>query len=170
MILIHNYFIFASDFCNWLIEWTKGKGDLNTKKEIYIIKDPKDIGDLMGAIGGLVFTGFIGEVYKKYPFPDKPGDFRQKPEGFKTRKNIEKIIKEYAAFERIEITSSKKGKTIAIGDYVFSSEHFHEVISYIWRGGMPKWRGNERPKYVKEMMKAVITSQNWLFRSKEMEI
>lgn len=170
MILIHNYFVFASDFCEWIIDWTKSKKDLNDEREMYVIKNPKDIGDLMGAISGRVFTGFIGEVYKKYPFPDKPEGFRQKPEGFKTRKNIEKVIDGFAVSESIKITTSKKGKTIAIGDYVFSREHFHEVISYIWRGGMPKWKDNERPEYVKEMMKAVITSQHWLFKSKAMEI
>jgi hypothetical protein len=170
MILINNYFVFASDFCDWIIDWTKSKKDLNAEKEMYVILDLKDIGDLMGAISGRVFSGFVGEVYKKFPFPDKPEDFRQKPEGFKARKNIEKIIKEFAVQESIKIIISLEGRTIEIGDYVFSREHFHEVISYIWRGGMPKWKDNERPEYVKEMMKAVITSQHWLFRSKEMEI
>ena len=170
MILINNYFVFASDFCDWLSKWTMVNRDLNTKKEMYVISDPKDIGDLMGAISGRVFTGFIGEVYKKFPFPDKPEDFRQKPDGFKTRNIIEKIIKEFAVQESISIITSLEGKTIAIGDYVFSRAHFHEVISYIWRGGMPKWKDDEGPDYVKDMMNAVITSQHWLFRSKEMEI
>ncbi|MCK7504603.1 MAG: hypothetical protein MZV70_11295 [Desulfobacterales bacterium] len=35
---------------------------------VYSIDDPRKIGDLMGAIHGIRHTGFIGEVYKQFPF------------------------------------------------------------------------------------------------------
>ena len=169
MLLINNYFVFASEFCGWIIEWTTEKESIDVEKELYLIKNPEKIGNLMGAIAGVIFTGFIGEVYKKYPFPEKKEDFHQKPEGDKTQQEIENIIKEFTTKEKINISTSTENKTISIGDYVFTKPQFHEVISYIWRGGMPKWRDDERPKYVEEMMKAVLTSKHWLFFSNNSE-
>ena len=64
MILINNYFVFTSDFCKWVSAWAAGKQNIKTEKEFYIIENPKEIGNLMGAISGEVFTGFIGDLYK----------------------------------------------------------------------------------------------------------
>jgi hypothetical protein len=165
MLLINNYFVFASDLCAWVSEWTNEKDNINVEKEFYVIKNPDNIGNLMGAIAGVIFTGFIGEVYKKYPFPENKEDFHQKPEGDKTQQEILNIIKEFGTKEKINISTSAEKETISIGDYVFTKPQFHEVISYIWRGGMPKWRDDKRPEYVEEMMRAVLTSKHWLFKS-----
>jgi hypothetical protein len=164
MILIENYFMFIEDFCKWITDWSGQSGDLETKVKMFVIENPDDIGNLMGAISGVVFTGFIGEVYKKFPFPKEPEAFRQKPEGVKNRTVVEKIIKKFAKKNTIKISISKKEQTITIGDYMFSREQFHEVIYYIWRGGMPRWTDDEKPVYVEEMMKAVIASKHWLFK------
>jgi hypothetical protein len=167
MILINNYFVFATDFCEWLKSWAEGKDDIKTKVEMYIIEKTVDIGNLMGAIAGRVFIGFIGEVYKKFPFPEKSEDFKQKPEGFKNRKVIENIIKSFSQKKEVEIVISKDAGTITIGEYIFTPSQFHEVIGYIWRGGMPMWRDDEPPDYVKDMMRAVIGSKHWLFKVPE---
>jgi hypothetical protein len=65
---------FPQNFANYI----KGHRRLrnpNDPKElpwpVYHIPDPEKIGDLMGAIHGVRFTGFIGEVYKRYPFPER---------------------------------------------------------------------------------------------------
>lgn len=166
MLLMNKYFVFVSDFCNWIIGWTKETGDLSIEQEFYMIERPEDIGNLMGAITGELFTGFIGEVYKKYPFPKKPEDFRQKPEGYNNRAVVEKIVKKYGSEKSIKISTNEKEQTITIGEYIFTSDQFHEVMYYIWRGGMPKWTEDKMPKYVEEMMKAVMTSKNWLFKIK----
>jgi len=167
MILINNYFVFASDFCKCITDWTKGKENFESEVEMYMIDNLEKIGNLMGAIAGRVYNGFIGEVYKKFPFPEKREDFKQKPEGFKSRNDIEQIIQNFAEKRSIIIAISRTKTTISIGDYEFNTEQFHEVISYLWRGGMPKWKDENRPKYVEEMMKAVITSKHWLFKSKD---
>ncbi|MEN8211637.1 MAG: hypothetical protein ABFR31_07950, partial [Thermodesulfobacteriota bacterium] len=76
MLLLENYFFFADDFCDFIC-----KSASKTLKEddvwqeefkfmVYHIADPRDIGDLMGAIHGVRFTGFIGETYKLFPFPE----------------------------------------------------------------------------------------------------
>ncbi len=171
MILIRNYFVFASDFCRWVEECSKLPGSdddpdvYETKVQMYIINDLNDIGHLMGAISGVVFTGFIGEVYKKFPFPQKQEDFKQKPDGFKNRKIVEDLINNFGVIQEIKITISKKQRTIAIGEYVFYKEQFHDVIGYIWRGGMPKWKDEIRPDYVNQMMKTIMNSQHWLFKA-----
>ena len=43
-----------------------------TKEPVYAIQDREMIGNLSGAIHGHQFTGFIGEVYKHFPFPEEP--------------------------------------------------------------------------------------------------
>ena len=46
----------------------------------------------MGAIHGFDFRGFIGAVYRFYPFPQEPEDFKQNPEGFRTRSILEQLV------------------------------------------------------------------------------
>ncbi len=167
MILIKNYFCFASDLCGWISGWAAVDDDLETTVEIYVIKKPENIGNLMGAISGTIFTGFIGEVYKIYPFPQKHEEFRQKPDGAQNRSVVEDIIQRFGKQEDIKIMISKGSGTITIGEYVFSKDQFHEVISYIWRGGMPKWKDGEEPEYVKTMMRSIVDSKHWLFKPVE---
>ncbi len=128
-----------------------------------VIKDANKLGDLMGASSAVVFTGFIGEPYKLYPFPEKSEDFHQKPEAVKNRRTVEVIIQKYAQLDNIPITISENKGTISIGEYVFNRYDFQQVILYIWHGGVPKWKDDLRPGYVEEMMKAVISSKHWLF-------
>ncbi|RLB99021.1 MAG: hypothetical protein DRH90_21110, partial [Deltaproteobacteria bacterium] len=49
------------------------------EKMIYLISQREMIGNLSGAIHGYEFTGFIGEVYKLFPFPESHAGFKQKP-------------------------------------------------------------------------------------------
>ncbi|MGD9173924.1 MAG: hypothetical protein PVF29_07170 [Desulfobacterales bacterium] len=42
----------------------------------------------MGAIHGICHTGFIGEPYRRYPFPQKPEAFKQKTNGFRNQGNM----------------------------------------------------------------------------------
>ena len=116
MFLINNYFIFATDLCKAITKWAKGKDEQTDELEMYVIEDPDDIGNLMGAINGIVFTGFIGELYKLYPFPEKPEDFKQKTEGCKTQKEVEEMINKYSKRDKIEIIISKESGMISIGE------------------------------------------------------
>ncbi|UCH88330.1 MAG: hypothetical protein JSV49_08690 [Thermoplasmata archaeon] len=164
MFLINNYFIFADDLCSAITEWTGGADTITSELEMYVFANPGDIGNLMGAINGIVFTGFIGELYKLYPFPSHPENFRQNPEGYKTRAEVENIIVKFAKREKIKIHISQEEGAITLGEYKFNPSQFHEVIAYIWRGGMPQWKNGKRPVYVEKMMKAVLGSEHWLFK------
>ena len=57
------------------------------------IEANEDIGDLMGAMHGICYMGFIREVYKVFAFPEREEDFKQKYDGFLTRLRVEPIIR-----------------------------------------------------------------------------
>ena len=73
MLLMDRYFFFTTDFCEWIIEWTGYEDIIRDEKPIYVIQDRELIGNLSGAIHGYQFTGFIGPVYKHFPFPGENG-------------------------------------------------------------------------------------------------
>ncbi|MDA3787691.1 MAG: hypothetical protein PF503_04270, partial [Desulfobacula sp.] len=112
MLLLEKYFFFADDFCRWVIEMAK-EDDSRVKKfehPVYYIDDPNDIGDLTGAIHGMLFTGFIGKLYTLFPFPDDPKAFKQNPDGFKTRKVVKSYIESFSAIKDISIEIYKDGQ------------------------------------------------------------
>jgi hypothetical protein len=165
LLLVNNYFAFATDVCEWISNWAKELPEEGeTAKDFYVIGSSRDIGNLHWAINGIDHHGFIPEVYRVYPFPALPEDFKQKPEGWENRGVVEPIVKKYAEEQSIAIRFYEGTKTVAIGDYVFEKQVFHEILDYIWRGGMPMWRDNDPPQYVRDMMEAVRASAVWLFR------
>ncbi len=94
MLLLENHFFFADRFCECMTQMA-GMDETETKTlnyEVYKISNQADIGDLMGAIHGIRFTGFIGEVYKIFPFPSDPKGFKQNPDGFNTEEIVFHVI------------------------------------------------------------------------------
>ncbi|OGR12128.1 MAG: hypothetical protein A2277_09920 [Desulfobacterales bacterium RIFOXYA12_FULL_46_15] len=164
MLLLENYFFFAHRFCEWM-------GDLSEKKEIEsvklepqvdVIENPGDIGDLMGAIHGVRFTGFIGRIYQLFPFPHDPGEFRQNPEGFNTQKMVEEEIKPFSKIKPMPFRFFHD--RVGVGPYEFSIPVFHELIRYVWEGGYPRWKDGIRPGYVMGMKKRVEKNSNSFFK------
>jgi hypothetical protein len=86
MILLEHYFLFAQDFCGQISKY--GQIPVNeiyeSSWDIYMIENNLDVGNLMGAIHGFDLRGFIGEVYRFFPFPKEREKFKQNPEGFRT--------------------------------------------------------------------------------------
>ena len=165
MLLLENHFFFADDFCKWLIEMAK-LDDIKSKRfdcQVYFIADPNDIGDLMGAIHGIRFTGFIGKLYTLFPFPDDPKAFKQNPEGYQTRKIVASQIEGMAEKREILIEFYMGGQ-VKIGPYVFYRKVFHELIQYVWQGGYPRWKDEKRPRYVIEMKESITGSHNAFFK------
>ena len=117
----------------------------------------------MGAIHGVRHTGFIGEVYRRFPFPVEPVGFKQKADGWKTRDIMLGIISHYAVRRDIEIAVTPPASDIQIGDYRFSRVGFHELLQYVWRGGYPRWKNGVRPEYVLHMAEAASKSADALF-------
>ena len=166
MLLCDRYFLFAMDFCNYmenLAEYADA-GAYQMMWQVYFIESSQEIGDLMGAIHGIRFTGFIGELYLRFPFPGQSSDFKQNPEGKQNQALIIEMIEKYAQRREITVTISPAGKDIEIGDYRFNRVQFQALIKYVWRGGYPRWKGEIRPDYVIKMKDKIHQNRKGLFK------
>ena len=166
LLLLERYFLYAGDFCRQTS--LMAKEDLHEGQRYHweadFIQKAEDMGDLMGAIHGIRYLGFIGEVYRHFPFPAEPQRFKQNPEGFQNRALIQEIIQKYAQKTSLSITPDEESKTLEMGEYIFSREEFHEILDYVWLGGYPRWENGVRPNDVMHMKVDVEKSQNWLFK------
>jgi len=153
MLLLDQHFLFGSEFCLHIGEMAQNvdKDQFKSKWSVYTIEDSAQIGDLMGAIHGIRFTGFIGELYRRYPFPQDPADFKQKPEGYRTQAVVRKMVNGYARLDLLSVEANHLKLEIDIGAYKFNRKTFQKLITYVWQGGYPRWRDGIRPDYVLDM-------------------
>ena len=166
MLLLDRHFFFAPEFCSHIMAIAENRvpGPYERSWDVYHISDPEDIGDLMGAIHGIRYTGFIGEVYLKFPFPEKPEDFKQRPEGYRTQPDMKEIIKKFAQSARIAIVIDQETEQVSIGSYRFTKASFQELIRYVWQGGYPRWKDEVRPDYVVAMKETIALSSCQILR------
>jgi len=165
LLLLERYFLFASDFCRHvsaLAEQEEGEVS-ETSWGAYEIADPQDIGDLMGAIHGTHHAGFIGDVYRRFPFPEREDDFKQQPEGLENRSVVEPMIERYAKKTAVSLSLNRTGETVSVAEYLFTKGVFQKLVEYVWLGGYPRWRDGVRPPYVPEMKERIEKSRHWLF-------
>lgn len=150
MLLLEQYFFFADRFCSYIKDLLKHPTDdlYQARWPVYEICQPQDVGDLMGAIHGIRFTGFIGALYRRFPFPTVPAEFRQKPQGFKTQSAVKEIIARFAREKEITCRLVWRQNLIDIGPYRFTAQTFQQLINYVWQGGYPRWKNGVRPSYV----------------------
>ena len=165
MLLCDRYFLFAEDFCRHigLMAANAGEPDYQAAWPVWIIETAEEIGDLMGAIHGVRFTGFIGELYGHYPFPRQPAKFKQNPEGAQTQALVKDIISRYARQIDIRVAVDLEQMEMAIGSYHFSRNQFQELLKYVWRGGYPRWKNEIRPAYVLELEKQILSNRAGMF-------
>jgi hypothetical protein len=165
MLLLDRYFFFATEFTKYISSMAESEEDEGTKAlwQVYYIACPEDIGDLMGAIHSIRYTGFIGETYRRFPFPVNPADFKQKPEGYMNREIVEAMIEKYSEVRRITVAVDEKMQEVSIGAVRFTRAVFHQLLNYVWRGGYPQWKDGIRPDYVAAMKQAAEKSRNSLF-------
>ena len=87
MLLLERTFFWAEEFCRAV----SGLADAGTGTALearipaWVIDRAEDVGDLMGAIHGVRYTGYLGAVYRRWPFPHAPGAFRQRLDGAANR-------------------------------------------------------------------------------------
>jgi hypothetical protein len=153
MLLLEQYFLFGSEFCMHIGEMAEHVDEEQYKASwpVYVIADREQIGDLMGAIRGIRFSGFIGELYRQYPFPKEASAFKQKPEGYLNQTVVRDMVSGYARQVLLPVEANHRTLEIDIGVYKFSRKTFQELIAYVWRGGYPRWRDDIRPDYVLDM-------------------
>jgi len=166
MLLCDRYFIFADRFCNYVQDLAERAGQpiLRTAWEFQIIQRAEKIGDLMGAIHGNRYTGFIGELYRCFPFPSEARNFKQNPQGFETQSQVTEIIGKYAMPGNIRVTVNNADGEIQLGDYRFNAYQFQELLYYVWRGGYPRWKDNIRPAYVSAMRETILRNCQGIFK------
>ena len=165
MLLLERYFIFGTDFCQLIEDMAVESNQAAYKNNwpIYVMEDKENIGDLMGAIHGIRHTGFIGEVYRRFPFPIDIEDFKQKPMGNQTQALIRDIILRFARQVHILVSVAKGAYEVDIGPYRFSSKVFQELVLYVWRGGYPRWKDEIRPDYVLAMKNKIEKNRQNIF-------
>ena len=171
MLLLERYFLFADKFCSYVTELSKNAAlaSYHTQWMIQMIDSQRQIGDLMGAIRGVHYTGFIGELYRRFPFPSQQEMFRQKPEGYQTQSIVLEILAKYAQPRKIMVAISAKDGEIQIGDYRFNRNQFQELIKYVWRGGYPRWKDETRPDYVTAMKNTLRQNCTGIFENLDFE-
>jgi hypothetical protein len=166
MLLCDRYFFFADDFCARVAEMAEHAGGQGYQAhwQVQTIADAEEIGDLMGAIHGVRFTGFIGELYRRFPFPQQPKEFKQNPEGAQTQTLVTEIISKYARKKEIQLVVDNEKMETAIGPYHFNRSQFQELLKYVWLGGYPRWKNSTRPAYVTEMKNKILRNSKGVFR------
>jgi hypothetical protein len=165
LLLLDHYFLFAEPFCQNISDLAdRHLADAyETFWEVYAIDRRGEIGDLMAAIHGLHYRGFIGEIYERFPFPQKEEDFKQQPGGWQNRSVVTPILERYAETTLIPLRLDPLNGTISVGEFLFNKEVFGALVDYVWLGGYPRWKDGVRPQYVLHMKKKVEESNNWLF-------
>lgn len=161
MILLDHYFFFADAFCALVSGLARAHivDQYQHQFDAYIIEDSEAIGDLMGAINGIHYQGFIGDVYRRFPFPALPEEFKQRPDGYVNRPVVETILKNYADVRSLIFLHEPQAGRITIGDYQFSEDGFARLIRYVLDGGAPRWKANEKPPYVADMLREISQSR-----------
>jgi hypothetical protein len=165
MLLLDQHFLFGSEFCLHIGEIAENvdKEQFKSNWLVYTIEDRGQIGDLMGAIHGIRFTGFIGELYRRYPFPEESAAFKQKPEGYRTQAVVREMVNAYARQDRLPVEANHQKLEVDIGAYKFGRKTFRELITYVWQGGYPRWRDGIRPDYVLDMKTKIESHRHGLF-------
>jgi hypothetical protein len=164
LLLNHNFF-FADVFCKAVNQLAEREPDDFSEMTwpAYRLAET-DIGDLHGAIRGTRLVGFIGDVYRQFPFPRDPRAFKQNPEGYQTRDLITGLIQKYAQPSTINVLPERDSETIQIGEFLFSRVGFCELLDYVWVGGYPRWKLEKRPPYLTQMKTKVENSRHPLFK------
>jgi hypothetical protein len=159
MLLLDRFFFFGDDFCAWITALADQASPAFLNCEVFHIKNLEDVGDLMGAIHGIRFTGFIGRVYEQFAFPQDPARFKQNPKGFQTRQTMQDLIAPFAEKQTVQAGFDPPGH-FRFGPYEFTGSVFHELIRYVWQGGYPRWKDGVRPAYVTAMADHIKNSKN----------
>lgn len=105
-LLLDRLFFFCDDFCAAVDELRReGKAKLDG----FTFDSREKIGDLLGAINGVRFTGFLGELYRRWPFPQDPEGFRQKLYGSVNRAQTIEVLEKWGAAASISLSRLEGG-------------------------------------------------------------
>jgi hypothetical protein len=166
MLLLDRLFFFADRFSSAVAEISGRRTGGGVEAEASIpgwrIRDQRSVGNVNLAIQGRDLSGFIGATYRTFPFPQDPGGFKQKPDGEKNRASFEEMIRDFGEPEALSLRWEGEGRDeiLSVAEYVFDLKNFADLVSYVDRGGYPRWKDERRPPYVKAMMKTLRESSS----------
>jgi len=167
LLLLDRVFFFADAFCGAVVALARGAAE--AELPAWRIPRPEDIGDLHGAIAGAALHGLIGATYRRWPFPRQPEAFKQNPEGVRRQDEVRLMLAPHGPpaalpVRRRRVTEAAPAAagdvfgpdtTVEIGEYRFDGPGFAALVSYVERGGYPRWRDEQRPPYVERMCAAL---------------
>ena len=79
-------------------------------------------------------------------------------DGKVNRAVVENLINQWGQQVKILVEVEAQSQSVKIAELLFSKAAFHELVAYVWRGGMPGWQDKLRPDYVRKMKDAINTS------------
>lgn len=148
-LLLESLFFFCTDFCRAVTALiAAGTAEMPG----HVFDDAAAIGDLHGAIAGDVLVGYLGAVYRRWPFPRNPEAFRQNPRSHATQAEVLPLLDRFA--RRTAIHLRRDAGEIAVGDYRFTPHQFDDLVAYVLRGGYPRWTDEAPPEHVTAMTAA----------------
>jgi hypothetical protein len=154
MLLLEQLFFFADTFCEAAVTIAGAERASLPGWRI----EPARVGNLHGAIAGVDLSGFIGATYRLFPFPARPEDFRQAPDGHRNAAVIEELIGGFGTPETIALL--REPDAVRVGELGFSRTGFTALLDYVVRGGYPRWRDDLRPAYVQRMVERLATDDS----------
>jgi hypothetical protein len=77
---------------------------------------------------------------------------------------VEAMISKYAERSKTLFTMDELQNEVVIGPYRFSGSSFRALIRYVWQGGYPRWKDEQRPDYVLAMKERIDQSHCSLFQ------
>jgi hypothetical protein len=152
LLLMHQHVYWCRDFCELISDLAKTQPDrlFQARLKSWFIYDPADLGDLHGSIAGRTHYGLIGEIYRRWPFPEDMADFNQKPAGAAPKVEVMEIVERFGQARELEVSADAEKALLSLGEYQFNPNGSRALGDYVWRGGMPGWLGGERPDYLWE--------------------
>jgi hypothetical protein len=162
MLLLDQLFFFAEDFCKAVTAISGRAATVTTHHfDGWRIADPADAGNLHGAIAGEDLDGFIGATYRARPFPSSQHLFKQNPAPTLTRTEVVAMVRRFGTPEVISAITDAGRTSFMIGEYAFNRPGWVQLIAYVDRGGMPRWKDERRPDHV-TAMKQSLADVDWL--------
>jgi hypothetical protein len=156
-LLLEDLFFFATDFSAAVEELASAGGDAPARAVLdgHRFPDRAAVGDLMGAIHGVRLVGYLGEIYRRWPFPADPEGFRQKLAGHANRAATQAVLDRCAERTRIPLTAEAGFGRVSVGPYEFSKAGFLELLRYVVRGGYPTWEDGPLPASARRLQPVV---------------
>ena len=154
MLLLEELFFFAEHFCQAVVDLLAPHGASPGAVSLpgWRIDDPAAAGNVNLAISRRDLSGFVGETYQRFPFPDRPEGFKQKPHVTAHRPWAEAAIARYGLPVTIPVRRDVEAGTITVAEFAFDAPDFLDLVTYVDRGGYPRWEQGLRPQYVSAMM------------------